>query len=84
MPDDGDGLVPALLRSIVRAMVERPEEVQVKVRAAEDVTTLAIHVHPEDIRRILDRQGNNLLALRTVIRGAGIKRKREYKVTIAR
>jgi len=69
---------------MVRAMVDRPDEVRVEVLPAEEVTTLAVHVHPEDLRRLADRQGNNLLALRTIIRGAGIKRTREYKVVIAK
>jgi predicted RNA-binding protein YlqC (UPF0109 family) len=65
-------------------MVDHTEEIRVEARTAEGVTTLAIHVHVEDFRKLADRQGNNLLALRTVIRGAGIKRNQEYKVVIAR
>jgi predicted RNA-binding protein YlqC (UPF0109 family) len=83
MPETEDAVV-LLLHSIVRAIVDRPEDVQVEVQATEELTTLAVRVHPDDIRRLADRQGNNLLALRTVIRGAGIKRNREYKVAIAK
>ena len=46
-----------LIGAIAKALVDHPEQVQVRVVEDEQVTVLELRVHPEDLGKVIGRQG---------------------------
>jgi predicted RNA-binding protein YlqC (UPF0109 family) len=46
-----------LIEAIAKALVDHPEQVQVRVVEDEQVTVLELRVHPEDLGKVIGRQG---------------------------
>ena len=55
------------LEHLVRGLVANPDDVQVADLERRRVRTLEVRVHPEDIGKVIGRQGRTAGALRTVI-----------------
>ena len=55
------------LEHLVRGLVSNPDEVRVSDSDRRRPRTLEVRVHPEDIGKVLDRQGRTASALRTVV-----------------
>ena len=55
------------LEHLVRGLVTNPDDVQVSDLERRRVRTLEVRVHPEDIGKVIGRQGRTAGALRTVI-----------------
>ena len=60
-----------LLEMIARALVDRPEEVKVRLVDGERLTVLELCVHPEDVAKVISRQGRTAEAIRTIFRRCG-------------
>ncbi|EMQ98258.1 RNA-binding protein [Paeniglutamicibacter gangotriensis] len=55
------------LDHLVRGIVDTPEDVQVALKGNRRGDTLEVRVHPEDLGRVIGRQGRTAKALRTVV-----------------
>ena len=55
------------LEHLVRGLVSNPDDVAVSDLERRRVRTLEVRVHPEDIGKVIGRQGRTAGALRTVI-----------------
>ncbi|WP_411733067.1 RNA-binding protein [Paeniglutamicibacter sp.] len=55
------------LDHLVRGIVDTPEDVQVALKGNRRGDILEVRVHPEDLGRVIGRQGRTAKALRTVI-----------------
>lgn len=55
------------LEHLVRGLVANPDDVVVSDLERRRVRTLEVRVHPEDIGKVIGRQGRTAGALRTVI-----------------
>jgi len=55
------------LEHLVRGLVPSPDDVRVRESDRGRVRTLEVRVHPEDIGKVIGRQGRTASALRTVI-----------------
>jgi predicted RNA-binding protein YlqC (UPF0109 family) len=71
-----DGSSGELLEYLVRQLVDQPHAVRVESVRREDAIVLELHVAPEDVGKVIGRQGRIARALRTVVR-AGAARERE-------
>ncbi len=71
-----------LVAAIARALVDHPEEVQVRAVDGEQVTVLELRVHPEDIGKVIGRQGRTAKAIRTLLGAAGMKQQKRYTLEI--
>jgi predicted RNA-binding protein YlqC (UPF0109 family) len=71
-----------LVEIIAKALVDHPEEVQVKSGEGAQVTVLELQVHPEDLGKVIGRQGRTAKAIRTVLGAAGIKSRKRYTLEI--
>ena len=63
-------------------MVDRPEFVVIKTQAAEEGASFSIDVHPEDVGKIIGKQGRNAKSLRIVLSAIGKKLHRRYAIDI--
>lgn len=59
-----------LVQYIVKALVKNPEQVQINRKPAEDGYIIEVRVHPDDMGRIIGKQGRIARALRTVVKSA--------------
>ena len=71
-----------LVESIAKALVDRPEDVQVKAVEGEQVTVLELRVHHEDLGKVIGRQGRTAKSIRTLLGAAGMKVKKRYTLEI--
>jgi hypothetical protein len=71
-----------LVESIAKALVDRPDDVQVKAVEGEQVTVLELRVHPEDLGKVIGRQGRTAKSIRTLLGAAGMKLKKRFTLEI--
>lgn len=71
-----------LVETIAKALVDHPEEVRVKSGEGAQVSVLELQVHPEDLGKVIGRQGRTAKAIRTVLGAAGIKARKRYTLEI--
>ena len=71
-----------LVETIARALVDRPDEVRVKSAGGSQVTVLELHVHADDLGKVIGRQGRTAKAIRTVLSAAGTKAHKRFTLEI--
>ena len=59
------------LEHLVRGIVDHPDEVRVHLVTNRRGRTLEVHVHPDDLGKVIGRGGRTATALRTVMSGIG-------------
>jgi uncharacterized protein len=70
---DGSGPSGELLEYLVRQLVDEPQAVRVDSTRREDATVLELHVAPDDVGKVIGRQGRIARALRTIVRASGAR-----------
>ncbi|WP_372594683.1 RNA-binding protein [Actinotalea sp.] len=60
-----------VLEHLVRGIVDHPDDVQVAARNQRRGEVLEVRVHPEDLGRVIGRNGRTARALRTVVGALG-------------
>lgn len=81
-PRGGGPDVRAWVEALTRDLVDQPERVEVRLVEEEDVDVLEVTVAPEEMGRVIGRQGRTVEALRTLLDAAGDKHGRTYDVEI--
>jgi len=71
-----------LVEAIAKALVDHPEQVQVKSVDGEQVTVLELRVHPEDLGKVIGRQGRTAKSIRTILGAAGMKIRKSLTLEI--
>jgi len=66
-------LAPAL-EHLVKGIVDHPDEVQVVAKNSPRGDVLEVRVHPEDLGKVIGRNGRTAKALRTVVGALGPER----------
>jgi uncharacterized protein len=56
-----------LLVAIAKALVDNPDQVQVRAIEGEDVTVLELRVHPSDLGKVIGRQGRMAESIRIIL-----------------
>jgi uncharacterized protein len=59
------------LEHLVRGIVDHPDDVHVHLVTNRRGRTLEVHVHPDDLGKVIGRGGRTATALRTVMTGVG-------------
>jgi predicted RNA-binding protein YlqC (UPF0109 family) len=71
-----------LVESIAKALVDHPDDVKVNALDGEQVTVLELRVHPEDLGKVIGRQGRTAKSIRTLLGAAGMKLKKRFTLEI--
>ncbi|MGH9680592.1 MAG: KH domain-containing protein [Candidatus Acidiferrales bacterium] len=71
-----------LVESIAKALVDHPDQVQVRAVDGEQVTVFELRVHPEDLGKVIGRQGRTAKSMRTILGAAGMKLKKRLTLEI--
>jgi predicted RNA-binding protein YlqC (UPF0109 family) len=60
-------VLAAALEHLVKGVVDNPDDASVTARSTSRGDLLEIHVHPDDLGRVIGRNGRTAKALRTVV-----------------
>ena len=71
-----------LVEFLVKALVDKPDEVNISQTEGEAVTILEIRVSPEDAGKVIGKEGRIANAIRTIVKAAGAKNKKRVTVEI--
>lgn len=71
-----------LLIFIAKSLVEHPESVEVTETEREDSVLLELHVHEDDMGKVIGKQGKIAKAIRSVMKAAAGKRNTKVIVDI--
>ena len=68
---------------VVRALVDYPDEVNVSSRATENGTVIRIDCRKEDIGKVVGKRGKTIMAIRSLVSGAGGRLQQRISVEVA-
>ncbi len=71
-----------LLEMTAKALVDRQDQVSVKVIEGEQTTVLELRVAPEDLGKVIGKQGRTARAIRTILSAAGMKLRKRFVLEI--
>lgn len=71
-----------LLETIVKALVDNPEDIQVNEIVGEHSVILELRVSQDDMGKVIGKQGRIAKAIRTVVKAAAVKENKRVVVEI--
>ena len=71
-----------LVRFIAQALVDKPDEVEVREVEGEKTTVLELRVAETDLGKVIGRQGRIARALRTIVRAGSARERRRVQLEI--
>lgn len=71
-----------LVSVIAKALVDYPDDVTVKTVEKEHLIVYELTVHPDDVGKVIGKQGRIAKALRTVVTSAAVKVDKRVTVDI--
>lgn len=71
-----------LVEVLARALVDDPEAVSVTETGGASTVVVELRVAPEDMGKVIGRQGRVVKAIRTVVKAAGIKQGKKVSVEV--
>jgi len=74
--------VKELVELIAKSLVDNPDKVQVSELDGEQSTIIELKVAPEDLGKIIGKQGRNVMAVRVILGAAGMKLKKRINLEI--
>jgi hypothetical protein len=74
--------VKDLVEYVVKALVDKPEQVQVSQTDGDSITIIGIKVAPEDTGKVIGKEGRIINAIRTVVKSAGAKLQKRVTVEV--
>ena len=77
-----DSSLKEVVETIAKALVDYPEEVAVREIDGEAATVLELRVSPQDLGKVIGKQGRTARAIRTLLRAAGMKLRKRFVLDI--
>jgi uncharacterized protein len=71
-----------LVEFVAESLVDHPDEVRTRTHERDQQTIIELEVAPEDLGKIIGRQGRTARAIRTLLSAAGQKTRRRYSLDI--
>ncbi|MBN2057989.1 MAG: KH domain-containing protein [Candidatus Saganbacteria bacterium] len=71
-----------LVEYIVKALVDNPDKIEVKETAGDYVTILEVRTAPEDVGKVIGREGRIANSLRSIAKAAAAKQNKKITVEI--
>ena len=82
MATDQGGDMRSLVEQIARALVDEPEKVAVQSVEGEQVTVLELRVSPDDLGKVIGKQGRTARSIRTILSAGGMKLHKRFTLEI--
>ncbi len=77
-----NGSVKELLRYIVQSLVKDPDAISIEEVETGDTVTLQLRVAPEDMGKVIGRQGRIAKEIRALVKAHGLRDGRKVMVDI--
>jgi len=74
--------VKELVELIVKSLVDNPDKVKVTQLDGEQSSIIELAVAPEDMGKVIGKQGRNAQAIRVIVAAAGMKLKKRVNLEI--
>jgi len=74
--------VDELVREIARALVDEPSAVEVTSVDREENTVLKLRVAPQDVGKVIGKQGRTARSVRTILGAVSMKLRHRYTLDI--
>jgi predicted RNA-binding protein YlqC (UPF0109 family) len=74
--------VDELVREIARALVDEPDQVEVESVSREENTVLRLRVAPNDVGKVIGKQGRTARSVRTILGAVSMKLHHRYTLDI--
>jgi predicted RNA-binding protein YlqC (UPF0109 family) len=74
--------VDELVREIARALVDSPDAVQVESDSREENTVLRLKVAPQDVGKVIGKQGRTARSVRTILGAVSMKLHHRFTLDI--
>ncbi len=71
-----------LVKYIAINLVDKPEDVKVTEKEGDHATIIELSVAPDDMGKVIGKQGRIAKAIRTVVKAASIRENKKYIVEI--
>ena len=71
-----------LVEAIAKALVDNPDQVQVRAIEGEQVTVFELRVHASDLGKVIGRKGRTAEAIRTILSAVGMKLRKRLTLEI--
>lgn len=71
-----------VIEVIAKALVENPDQVTVEETVNESLTVYELHVAPDDMGKVIGKQGRIAKAMRTVVKAAATRENKKVTVEI--
>jgi len=82
MASDQGGDVRALVEQIAKSLVDEPDQVSVQAVEGEQVTVLELRVAPNDLGKVIGKQGRTARSIRAILSAAGMKLHKRFTLEI--
>jgi predicted RNA-binding protein YlqC (UPF0109 family) len=74
--------VKELVELIAKSLVDNPDKVQVTQLNGEQSSIIELSVAPDDVGKVIGKQGRNAQAIRLILGAAGMKQKKRFNLEI--
>ena len=71
-----------LVELIAKSLVDNPDKVQVSQLNGEQSSIIELSVAPDDVGKVIGKQGRNAQAIRLILGAAGMKQKKRFNLEI--
>ncbi|MBO8128176.1 MAG: KH domain-containing protein [Peptococcaceae bacterium] len=71
-----------LVEILAKALVDRPDEVDVRVVERDKSMVVQLHVAPDDMGKVIGKQGRVAKAIRTLVKAAATRQRKKVTVDI--
>ena len=71
-----------LVETIVKALVDHPEDVRVEKEAADQVDIYKLHVHADDTGKVIGKHGKVAKSIRVVMNAAAVQSSKRVQLEI--
>jgi predicted RNA-binding protein YlqC (UPF0109 family) len=77
-----DPSLKEVVETIAKALVDNPDDVAVTEVDSEAAIVLELRVAPQDLGKVIGKQGRTARAIRTLLRAAGMKLRKRFVLEI--
>jgi predicted RNA-binding protein YlqC (UPF0109 family) len=71
-----------LLEAIAMGLVDKSDDVEVRVVEGKQVTVFELRVHPDDVGKVIGRKGRTAQSIRTLLGAMGMKERKRFVLEI--
>lgn len=71
-----------LVEFLAKSLVDHPDDVKIRTRDRDQQTVIELEVAPDDLGKVIGRQGRTARAIRTIIAAAGQRSRRRFTLDI--